>query len=277
MAPVEEVVVNPVQAVTASNGEVHRTVVHSSTKKTLVLYKQKKTKTIYWDFIDLAAERVEDKRLKTYTSNDAVCAWCLKCNCEVTYEPGLCNGLIKHLQLRHDDHWKKHQKIQEAKKTNNTKAETSKGSGTQTYLDSSFTSVITPFMKDASRVDQKMGEALLVSWISTDLRSFKLIEDEGFKRFCEFLNSLDSKFKLIDRIKLAKQMHVLSTAVKAKVKSVMKEDMEYFCVTTDIWTSRTVESFMALTVHYLDSSFCMKEFVLEVRSFGSSHTADNIR
>ncbi|EGZ06816.1 hypothetical protein PHYSODRAFT_435890, partial [Phytophthora sojae] len=32
----------------------------------------------------------------------------------------------------------------------------------------------------------------------------------------------------------------------------------FYCLTTDIWTSHTTESFLALTIHYVTAAFQMK-------------------
>jgi hypothetical protein len=53
--------------------------------------------------------------------------------------------------------------------------------------------------------------------------------------------------------------------------------MEYFSLTTDIWSSRVMQSYLALTLHYLTDDFEMKTCVLEVKPLIGSHTAESIK
>lgn len=53
--------------------------------------------------------------------------------------------------------------------------------------------------------------------------------------------------------------------------------MYYFAMTTDIWSSRVMESYMAETLHYLTEDFEMRNLTFEVTPFRGSHTALTIR
>lgn len=233
----------------------------------LILFKQTRVTTHYWDFIELASE----KKVKNYKSADAVCAWCLKCNVEVDFVTGSLAGVKSHLRDKHPGHMKK----SDDSKTD--KSSIGSGRSKQTSLEDTFATAAKPYMKKVLPADQKRGEALLVYWIVNSLRAFKIVEDEGFIKFCEFLNNLNSKFTITRRTRISKQVTKLNKAVSINVKYKLMDEMDCFCITTDIWTSRTMEGFMAVTIHYVDSDFRMKEFVLEVRQFGQAHTANNIR
>lgn len=47
--------------------------------------------------------------------------------------------------------------------------------------------------------------------------------------------------------------------VKAELKNV-----EYFAATTDMWSSRTSDPYMAFTVHYIDGNFKLHARCLQV-------------
>jgi len=64
--------------------------------------------------------------------------------------------------------------------------------------------------------------------------------------------------------------------VMRKVKTKIASETDYFAMTTDIWSSRVMESFMAETLHYLTEDFKMVNLVLEVSPFHESHTDVNI-
>ena len=55
------------------------------------------------------------------------------------------------------------------------------------------------------------------------------------------------------------------------------KEVEFFSVTTDIWSSRTMESFMALTLHSLTEDFQPINFTLAVEPLRGRHTAAFIK
>ena len=55
--------------------------------------------------------------------------------------------------------------------------------------------------------------------------------------------------------------------VMRKGKTKIASETDYFAMTTDIWSSRVMESFMAETLHYLTEDFKMVNLILEVSPF----------
>lgn len=47
--------------------------------------------------------------------------------------------------------------------------------------------------------------------------------------------------------------------------------------TTDEWTSRAIESYLSLTIHYITSDFNMHYFMLNLHQVKQSHTTENIK
>lgn len=52
--------------------------------------------------------------------------------------------------------------------------------------------------------------------------------------------------------------------------------VESACLTTDCWTSRNNESFIAIIIHFIDSEFELKSILLDCHSFNSNYTANNL-
>ena len=57
-----------------------------------------------------------------------------------------------------------------------------------------FSSIQNKELKPSSKADKKMGKVLLVNWMATSLQPFTIIEDEGFLKFVNCLNSLRTNF-----------------------------------------------------------------------------------
>jgi hypothetical protein len=65
--------------------------------------------------------------------------------------------------------------------------------------------------------------------------------------------------------------------VKGHVMTIVETEVgEHASLTTDIWTSEAGDSFLSLTLHYLNSDFKPKMVVLDCIPFNSEHTAENI-
>ncbi|KAL0161448.1 hypothetical protein M9458_045173, partial [Cirrhinus mrigala] len=85
---------------------------------------------------------------------------------------------------------------------------------------------------------------------------------EGFKAF---VNKLDPTYVLPTR-------KTVKTMAMAQVKNIPS-----VCLTADMWTSLTMESYLEVTCHYTDSNTELGSVVLGVSKFPKSHTADNIK
>ncbi|XP_067676420.1 E3 SUMO-protein ligase ZBED1-like [Haliotis asinina] len=54
------------------------------------------------------------------------------------------------------------------------------------------------------------------------------------------------------------------------------EKAENVSITTDSWTSRATENYIAVTAHYVNEEWRVENFVLETHKFPESHTAENL-
>jgi len=61
-----------------------------------------------------------------------------------------------------------------------------------------------------------------------------------------------------------------------EMKELVLKEAEHICLTTDCWTSRNKESFMAITIHFIDSNFSLKSVLISCSAFNESHTSNNL-
>ena len=74
-----------------------------------------------------------------------------------------------------------------------------------------------------------------------------------------------------------KLMPEMFTKVMGHVKKVVETEVgDHASLTTDIWTSEANDSFLSLTLHYLNAEFQPKMVVLDCIPFNAEHTAENI-
>lgn len=234
----------------------------NSASEELPLFTLKRQRGHYWNFIKLVAPRHEKR---TWESKDAIAAWCERCRVKIAYSLGNINSVKSHLRTKHPDHYTKESK------------RPSKRVKVDTKITDVFSSMQNIEMKPATKGDIKKAEALLVHWSATSLRPFTQVEDPGFVALWTFLNSLRTRVQPPSRNKHKEQLIKISNLVMKKVREKIQRETDYFAMTTDIWSSRTMESYMAITIHYLTTEFVMKDFTLEVTPLQGSHTGDYIR
>ena len=104
------------------------------------------------------------------------------------------------------------------------------------------------------------------------MRPFKIVEDPGFIEFCLFLNQLRTRYELLSRNKHRDQMMKVAECVMQKLKEAINKEVDYYRITTDIWSSHVMQILIAVTLHFLTEEFATKTFVLEVAPSKGSHT-----
>lgn len=62
-----------------------------------------------------------------------------------------------------------------------------------------------------------------------------------------------------------------------KVRTVVEAEVQqadYFSAKTDLWSSRTMEPYMSLTVHFIATDFTMKRKCLQTAFFPDDHKGE---
>lgn len=119
---------------------------------------------------------------------------------------------------------------------------------------------------------KKLDEILMLLF-THDIQPFSLVEDYGFRKFVETLNSsyeLPSR-KAITNTLLPVTFEEIYNNTKRKISEV-----RFVTLTTDCWTSQNSENYLTVTAHYIDSNFELKSLLLECSRFDESHTSVNL-
>ncbi|KAF2899431.1 hypothetical protein ILUMI_06740 [Ignelater luminosus] len=119
---------------------------------------------------------------------------------------------------------------------------------------------------------KKIDEELLTLF-TLDYQPFRIVEDRGFRRF---VNALNPSYTLPNRQTISKSfIPALYKQCLNKCKNEIKA-VSSACLTTDCWTSVNNESFMGITIHYLNNNFEMKSMLLKCCPFPENHTSENL-
>ena len=124
-------------------------------------------------------------------------------------------------------------------------------------------------------VDMKKDiDQSLLNLFTKDYPPFKLVEDKSFKHFVKMLNP---NYTLPNRHSISKQyIPALYEKRLREVKELVAQEAEHVCLTTDCWTSRNNESFMAITIHFVDSNFSLQSILISCSLFNENHTSSNL-
>ncbi|XP_077511871.1 zinc finger BED domain-containing protein 4-like [Amblyomma americanum] len=144
----------------------------------------------------------------------------------------------------------------------------------------SFGSVSQPSIKckfDTAKVlSQKSRCGLLGCWHSTC--SHTTIESRGFK---ELMHDMQPLYKVPSRTTFSRtitpDLHRDTViAVKHRIHADLQEGVQSLSFTSDMWTSRSNQSYVSLACHYLTSKFEFQAFTLGNQHMIDSRTACNI-
>lgn len=126
--------------------------------------------------------------------------------------------------------------------------------------------------KLTSREKKKIDDKLLQLFIK-DFHPFRIVEEKGF---IEFVKALNPSYEIPSRHFISK------TAIPSLYEECLintKELINFgsnFCLTTDCWTSRNTESYIAVTVHFINDNFELMSVLLECSAMVTNHTSKNL-
>jgi hypothetical protein len=125
-----------------------------------------------------------------------------------------------------------------------------------------------------SKDQQSYANGLLAKWVAQSMRPLTIVEDSGLLEFIRYITEVLGGIVL--DVPGATQLRADISRIAAELRASLKTRIQfgclYYCITTDIWTSRRGQSYMALTLHYVDEGFTMCSWTLEVEAFPGMHT-----
>lgn len=126
------------------------------------------------------------------------------------------------------------------------------------------------FRRPVTVMDKKILDSKILKMVVRHLLPFQLVEYEGFHELMEFLApgyDMPSRTTLT-RSSMPRKYADMVEAMKSSIV-----DVEAMSITTDIWTSRTTQGYMAVTGHYITKEWTMATVLLGCIGITGSHTA----
>ncbi|KAK0156657.1 Zinc finger BED domain-containing protein 1 [Merluccius polli] len=193
---------------------------------------------------------------------------CRTCRAIVATSRGNTTNLHHHL-LHH------HNELHEQFKASQSRAQTPSSKFTrpslrQQSIAQSFVSA-TPYEKSSKR-HIEITKAI-THFLAKDMMPINTVTRFGF---LSLVHILDRRYEVPSRnyfsdVAIPNLYEKCRTTVESELGQV-----EYFACTTDLWSSRTTEPYISLTVHFLDWEFQLKARCLQTQYFPGEHTGENI-
>ena len=230
--------------------------------------------------------------------SDNSTAWCIaeKCSSKSRLVPRAVSGsdkkaystkgLWSHLKSHHPDEFKKADEVKKGHEDEKRQKLTGKEDNKEIYKLTTSTSVSIPKQLSIQETfelhrkwpqyhqEQQSLTFRLAEWICNAVLPHTVVEDDRFK---VMINKLNPKFDIPSEKQL--RLNIIPNMyrrVYQHVQILLRDSFKSCSITTDIWSSQSVHSFISTTVHFIDDNWQPKMVVLKCFSFDESHTAQNI-
>jgi zinc finger BED domain-containing protein 1 (E3 SUMO-protein ligase ZBED1) len=121
--------------------------------------------------------------------------------------------------------------------------------------------------------DQESCDFLLVCLLCRDYLPFQIVESPRFKAF---VYSLNSSYRLPTRATVSSEMiPALAGRINNKIGQYVQH-IQDVCLTSDGWTSRANENYLAVTAHFIDNNLQMQSFTIGVQKLVDQTTAGHV-
>jgi hypothetical protein len=108
----------------------------------------------------------------------------------------------------------------------------------------------------------------LVEWIISSQHPFTLVEE---LKFIDYVHTLHPDVLLVSADTIKRRIMDLYTNNIIKIQEAFQDVSGKISFTIDIWTSPSTKSFLAITAHYIDKDWNLKNTLIDfVQIFGKN-------
>lgn len=191
---------------------------------------------------------------------------CKVCRKPVATKSSSTTNLFRHLQLRHKVEYEECAKLRAATETTKPPQPPAQK---QTTLQTSFSCAV-PYERK-SEIWHQITNAVAY-YIAKDMAPIATVERDGFIRL---LKTMNPRYQVPSRSYFTREaLPKMYSEVRASL-AVQLAKVSHFALTTDMWSSRTCEPYMSVTVHFIES-WEMKTACLQTSYFPQDHTGEHI-
>jgi len=122
-------------------------------------------------------------------------------------------------------------------------------------------------------IEKKSFEDYLLEFIINGQHSFRIVEEEGF---IAMIKSLSNDIKIPTRKTLRSHAILKFDSLKEKLIQEFTTFNHKISLTTDIWTSNNMSSFMSITAHFIDGNFKIQNVLIDFSLIPYPHGGQQI-
>ena len=227
------------------------------------------TTSVIWKFFGFEAD--DDRRILVADKRKRRAVTCKRCKKKLKYTGGTSN---LHFQLREHHRSEYEGALQVSTEETpqcSTKRVVSAPVTPQITIQDSLAKAMS--LPHNSERYKKLTKAVCY-FICKDQQPFDTINDSEFRHM---LRVFEPRYTPPDRNTIAlNHIPTMYDAVKADNTKQIADDVQYFSITTDLWSSQARHSYIAVTLHYLTVSFEMRSHLVETKEFAAAHTGELI-
>ncbi|XP_053506474.1 E3 SUMO-protein ligase ZBED1-like [Ictalurus furcatus] len=235
------------------------------------------------------ADEVVDKRGKTnsvvwkwfgYLSSDKlqVSVRCKMCRRAVPTSSGNTSNLFHHLKQFHPIEYSESQKMRHHKGLSQPVSEISPrptspspAVSKEKPMQQTWIAAFMPQDKQSKRY--KDITKAVTNFLAKDMMPFSMVENVGFRKM---MSVIDPRYEIPGRKYFSSTaIPTLYSEVRERVQEQLKSG-SYFATTADLWSSRTSEPYLSLTVHFIDQDWKLVSLCLQTVYFPEDHTGEAI-
>lgn len=194
--------------------------------------------------------------------------FCKYCNKAILTVQGNTSNLFQHLRCNHAKEYE--ECMVKKRQTEATKQSKSTDAKRQPSIADAFINS-NPYPTNSTRWNEITDS--ITFHIAKDMTPISTVEQCGFKKM---VRTLDKRYNVPSRKYFSQTaLPKLYSQCHATVATELKQ-VQHFAATTDLWSSRTSEPYMSLTVHYIDADWKLQNKCLAAVYFPQDHTGIEI-
>jgi len=128
-------------------------------------------------------------------------------------------------------------------------------------------------MNPFGELEQKEHTKYLIQWLVCDLQPFTVVDNSYFRAF---ISHFCPRYTIPERHQVKDYIIDKFNNQRIKIINELHKIEGRYSLTADMWTSINKEAFLGLTLHYVDSNWCLCNFLLDIIPFTDRHTGVNI-
>jgi hypothetical protein len=114
----------------------------------------------------------------------------------------------------------------------------------------------------------------LVKWIINNQHPFTIVEEPYF---INYIHSINPNIKIPSADTIKSYITKFYKINKEKIQNIFNNISGKLSFTIDCWTSPSIKSFLAITVHFIDNEWNLQHILLDFIEMFDSHTGQNLK